>query len=642
MLVRRHRRGTARPRRRYATKGADKFVAEGRYDEAGRLAMISNNWEEAIDLYRLADQPELAAAAARRAGQLLVAAELYDMAGDAPSAARCREAHETLSSFPPKPLPGEGSEAPDEHPSDKATVPKAPALPSLDPPSAPTAVPPSRASRPELSLPSSGTAPSAPPALPAASGSSVPPMRVLGSKPPEDSSYTFISDAPADEPSAPPPREHSEPPSVGRRLRAQQSTKPLGTTNEPMLDPAEVDALTAELQATGSLERPRDLRQLLRVAPKVNIEARRQRWLGPGPTAHGLETSEVDTSLLCDADVQAARIGDSVETLMQFVKGQTCDLGNIEVFHRIAMAYLAEGLWEPAMHALQEVDEVSPGYRGSDARVEALRRWRDAHAAYRDGFGEGAVFALLGEVDRDPRRVAYRAKPLHRDDLPHVALTVLGPRLEDDDAWMAVESELAGAASLNHPDILHVHEHGRCQDRAWMSSELLVGVPLDEVLDAMTVVEKLEALLIVLEALEYAHEGEVTHGDISPTRILLRPTGRAVLTGFGWSRATAAGGGPFTAPELKGERPMDDVTRDIRGDVFSVGATAYAVLSGQVPFEEGTHDVRPMVDFVDVPRVVDDAVLKALNIDPGRRWPSAAAFARALASVVDEAVQRDR
>ena len=600
MTLRRPRVATG-PARRYVTKGADKFVAEGRVEEAARLAMISNHWEEAIDLYRLAQQPDLAAAAARRAGQLLVAAELYDLAGDAESAAVCRAAHSTLSSAPPAaPLPVV------EQP-----IPKAPALPQLDlqlP--APSNPPPSKP-RPETLDEHQR---SGPPAV-----GSVPPHASFGSKPPIESAYSFISEPPAQKRSSPP---RKAPP---RRVR---STQPLGSKPaKPIISREEVKALTLAVQdaemLSGEDRGPNVLAGLVR-EQGVDLD---QRWLQPRQFAVGLESRPLDLAMLRDAAVQAAGTGDDIATLRGFVGDAGCDLANIEVYHRLGLAYAASGHYDHALSAFREVDETSPGYRHADRRVAALHAWHEALEGH--GFGNEAPFDLLGELGRGSRAVVYRAR--HRERGEDVALKVFG---RDDTDPARFDEEAHASASLNHPDIVRIHEHGVVNGRPWLSMDLLDGVALQDVFTQMTVVEKLEALVVVLDALAYAHDGEVMHGDIRPANIVLRASGRVVLTEPALTSMLGATAIPFMAPELLSGR-----SEEPRTDVFAVGVTAYALLSGVLPFEV-RHRESKAPPLVGVPLVIAEEVQKALAFDPVSRWPSARAFARPLQTVL-EAVRAD-
>jgi tetratricopeptide (TPR) repeat protein len=89
----------------------------------------------------------------------------------------------------------------------------------------------------------------------------------------------------------------------------------------------------------------------------------------PSHRAH----SDRPMELLTDTRVVQARSGPSIAELSGMLNGQPCDLGNIEVFYRLGLAYLADEKFEEALRAFGQVSEVSPGYRDADRRVEHIR-----------------------------------------------------------------------------------------------------------------------------------------------------------------------------------------------------------------------------------------------------------------------------
>ena len=153
----------------------------------------------------------------------------------------------------------------------------------------------------------------------------------------------------------------------------------------------------------------------------------------------------------------------------------------------------------------------------------------------------------------------------------------------------------------------------------------------------------------MLEALEHAHRAGVVHRDVKPGNILFETgTNLAKLADFGVAcgiedaaRLTAQGtvvGTPwYMAPEQseEGSRP------DPRQDLFSVGVVLFEMLVGALPFT-GPSPIQVLLKIRSedppdpcelnpaIPRSLADAVLRALQRDPSRRFQSAAEFAAAL------------
>ena len=162
----------------------------------------------------------------------------------------------------------------------------------------------------------------------------------------------------------------------------------------------------------------------------------------------------------------------------------------------------------------------------------------------------------------------------------------------------------------------------------------------------------------VSEALEFAHAENIVHRNIGPSNILVRAKDRCVKLGdlmlakalgeTGNERITCSGEVVgdlrYLSPEqLSGEQPIDS-----RADIYSLGATLYAVLTGRPPFEGGTaaEIIRrvmtgapepPTKFHLAVPSQFEGIVLRMLAIRPEDRPENAtrlrAEFDRAAKSI---------
>ncbi|MDX2646864.1 serine/threonine-protein kinase [Streptomyces sp. PA03-1a] len=149
-----------------------------------------------------------------------------------------------------------------------------------------------------------------------------------------------------------------------------------------------------------------------------------------------------------------------------------------------------------------------------------------------------------------------------------------------------------------------------------------------------------EALRLTAEAargVAALHEAGVVHRDIKPSNVLI--TGaregqeRVLVADLGLAKALAqasgltmaAGSAGYMAPEQA--RPDGGI--DVRADVYGLGALLYHLVTGSVPGPAGKV-VRPGRLRPDVPAAVERAVLRALEPDRRKRWPSASRFADEL------------
>lgn len=160
----------------------------------------------------------------------------------------------------------------------------------------------------------------------------------------------------------------------------------------------------------------------------------------------------------------------------------------------------------------------------------------------------------------------------------------------------SLEREARVLADLHHPNILHVHDFVRHEDRMWLVLEYVDGWPLDELLRVVSKLSPLPAAAIVLEiarALEHAHRHGVVHRDVQPRNIMVSKRGHVKLLNFSVAvderlptapelldGASSFGGPLYLSPEqILGE------AADPRSDLFSLGLVLYELLAGVRPFE---------------------------------------------------------
>ena len=231
-----------------------------------------------------------------------------------------------------------------------------------------------------------------------------------------------------------------------------------------------------------------------------------------------------------------------------------------------------------------------------------------------------------------------------------VAVKVPFMEFESDPGFYArFEREEEIGLRLDHPCILRFIRLGEDfrRSRPYIVTEYLRGYTLAHLLNSVRPMPEKDALRIagrICDALAHMHEHGVIHRDLKPQNIMICYDGTLRIMDFGIARAaegrritfagfTPAVGTPdYMAPEqIKGKRG------DERTDIYSLGAMLYEMVVGETPFEGDnlfvvmnarvTGDpVAPRKRNPDVSLQVEEIILHAMEREPARRYPTAAAM----------------
>lgn len=208
------------------------------------------------------------------------------------------------------------------------------------------------------------------------------------------------------------------------------------------------------------------------------------------------------------------------------------------------------------------------------------------------------------------------------------------------------ENEALIAASLNHPNIVKVYNHGTLNGIPYMANEFIKGQTLKDVLDfrgPIPLAETLDYLIQLTDALSFAHNHGIIHRDIKPENIYVMSDGTIKLGDFGIAQAEGIdseftktseiiGSVHYLAPEIaKGEQASQ------KSDIYSTGVVFYELLTGHPPFERDTpvniavahiRDKFPSVRnyLPSCPKEVERVIYKATKKNPNDRYIDAKEF----------------
>ncbi|MBY0228786.1 MAG: serine/threonine protein kinase, partial [Gemmataceae bacterium] len=295
---------------------------------------------------------------------------------------------------------------------------------------------------------------------------------------------------------------------------------------------------------------------------------------------------------------------------------------------------------------------------GADALAAALvgrgllTEWQAARllAGEHAGFSLGP-YRLLGELGQGGMGTVYLAEHLRLKR--RVALKVF--QGSGDGALARFQREGRAAARLDHPAIVRVLDSGCDGGRFWLAMELVEGRTLDAVLKErgkLPVAEAVGIALHVASALGHASARGVVHRDIKPGNIMLAADGAAKVLDMGLARladdpdsdltrrlddGAVLGTADYIAPEQ-----ALGLAVDVRADLYSLGATLYALLAGHPPFIVSNisqklmaHQLRDAPPLKGAPPELAAIVARLLRKTPEHRFQTPAALVAALAPFTD-------
>jgi eukaryotic-like serine/threonine-protein kinase len=236
---------------------------------------------------------------------------------------------------------------------------------------------------------------------------------------------------------------------------------------------------------------------------------------------------------------------------------------------------------------------------------------------------------------------------VHRAVDRHLERDVAVKVLDDEQARSADPSgrdrflrEARSAARLQHPHLVTIYDAGEDAGELFLVMELVDGQSLAALIGQRAPLPVDEAVSIavqILDGLSAVHADGVIHRDVKPSNVLVDAAGRARLTDFGIAKRlddieqnlTSAGMVVGTPTYLAPEQATGD-RLGVATDVYLVGLVLDEMLTGRRPTGSALDPRRVRSD---VPAGVADAVVRATDADPKRRFQSATDMIEALRAV---------
>ncbi len=256
-------------------------------------------------------------------------------------------------------------------------------------------------------------------------------------------------------------------------------------------------------------------------------------------------------------------------------------------------------------------------------------------------------YRVLDELGRGGMATVYRAERVEGGFQQEVALKVLRRGLDTEEIVRRFVAERQILSELAHPNIARLLDGGSTADgRPWLAMERVEGRPIDEwaLEPGRSRAERLELVLQVGDAVQFAHTRLVVHRDLKPSNVLVDRNGRAKLLDFGIAKLldpegvpvgdlTRTGSGLPLTPAYASPEQLRGEAITTASDVFQLGRLLYEIVSGTRPFVEsdlthpaGDRTASPPELPAELRGDLGRIVRKALRREPERRYASVEQF----------------
>jgi len=266
----------------------------------------------------------------------------------------------------------------------------------------------------------------------------------------------------------------------------------------------------------------------------------------------------------------------------------------------------------------------------------------------------GNRYELIEKIGGGGMALVYKARCrlLNR----FVAVKILREEFTGDEEFVRrFEVEAQSAASLSHPNIVPIYDVGNENNVFYIVMEYIDGITLKDYIVRNGPLDWKEAVKIAIQicsAIEHAHSKQIIHRDIKPQNILMTKDGIAKVADFGIARAVTSstitmvgstiGSVHYFSPEQARGGYIDE-----KSDLYSLGIVIYEMITGEMPFDGESpvaialkhiqdKPVQPIELNKNVPRALNDIVIKAIKKDQSSRYQAATEMLEDLYRVLKE------
>ena len=212
-------------------------------------------------------------------------------------------------------------------------------------------------------------------------------------------------------------------------------------------------------------------------------------------------------------------------------------------------------------------------------------------------------YEIESVISRGATSIVFRARDTEKDRV--VALKVLLPEISTDEEEMQrFIRAMKTMHPIRHPNIIRIYNAGKTGDHVWVAMEYVEGESVAAMIDRIGTIGMLDwrdafrVCIHIARALNEAFEHKIIHRNITPENILVRAEDKVAklgdmmlakaLEGTKAEQITQPGQLIGPIPFMPPERTLGSSDVDCRADIYSLGATVYALLTGRPPVEGGS------------------------------------------------------
>ncbi len=254
-------------------------------------------------------------------------------------------------------------------------------------------------------------------------------------------------------------------------------------------------------------------------------------------------------------------------------------------------------------------------------------------------------YEILEVIGTGGMAVVYKARCHRLNRL--VAIKILKDEFSGDEEFRRrFRAEGEAVAMLSHPNIVQVYDVSSSYNCNFIVMELIDGISLKQYMQIKGVLnwkETLHFAMQIAQGLEHAHSRGIVHRDIKPHNVMVLKNGSVKVMDFGIARVMsksntltkeALGSVHYISPEQAKGGYTDN-----RSDIYSLGVVMYEMMTGRPPYDGESPvavaiqhinggAVRPTVLNPNIPRGLEQIIMKAMALDVNDRYTSAGEMLR--------------